>query len=342
MDRARFDRLTSAYPALRIAVVGDFCLDRYLEIDPAREELSIETGLPVHNVVQVRAQAGAAGTVLNNLVALGIGTLHAVGFCGEDGEGYELRRALSRMPGVRMEHFLESPERRTFTYCKPLIVAPGSEPRELSRLDSKNWSPTPPALARAIASRLAQLAPEVDAIIVMEQVDVPDTGAITSEVHATLAQLAAAKPALPIIADSRRGLGHYPRVILKMNLAEFRVLVQQPQLGALPEIRAAALSLARARHRPVFVTMAERGIIGASPEGAFEHIDSHPVRGTIDVVGAGDSVTANLASALAAGATLRVAMQCAMAAASTVIHQLGTTGTASVHDLASSIFRPDR
>jgi bifunctional ADP-heptose synthase (sugar kinase/adenylyltransferase) len=58
------------------------------------------------------------------------------------------------------------------------------------------------------------------------------------------------------------------------------------------------------------------------------------VRGPIDIVGAGDSVTANLAAALAAGADAREAMELAMAAASLVIHQLGTTGTASVAQMA--------
>ena len=47
-------------------------------------------------------------------------------------------------------------------------------------------------------------------------------------------------------------------------------------------------------------------------------------------MGAGDAVTANLAAALAAGASPREAMELAMAAASLVIHQLGTTGTASI------------
>jgi hypothetical protein len=55
MNARRFKEITSRYASLRIAVVGDFCLDRYLEIDPARQETSIETGLPVHNVVNVRA-----------------------------------------------------------------------------------------------------------------------------------------------------------------------------------------------------------------------------------------------------------------------------------------------
>jgi len=50
-------------------------------------------------------------------------------------------------------------------------------------------------------------------------------------------------------------------------------------------------------------------------------------------VGAGDAVTANLAAALAARATLREAIELANAAASVVIHQLGTTGTASVAEI---------
>src|SRR6266705_901546 len=99
MNTERFSEITSRYASLRLAIVGDFCLDRYLEIDPARQEMSIETGLPVHNVVNVRSQPGAAGTILNNLVALGISEIYPVGFAGEDGEGFELARSLARLPG---------------------------------------------------------------------------------------------------------------------------------------------------------------------------------------------------------------------------------------------------
>src|SRR3954453_21930085 len=108
MDLARFQIITKNYRKLRIAIVGDFCLDRYLEIDPARREVSIETGLPVYNVAGVRAQPGGAGTVLNNLAALGVGRIIPVGFCGDDGEGYELRRGLATLPGVQLDHFITS------------------------------------------------------------------------------------------------------------------------------------------------------------------------------------------------------------------------------------------
>src|SRR5712675_2436340 len=117
MDPSRFQAITERFSGLSIAVVGDFCLDRYLEIDPAREETSIETGLPVHNVVNVRSQPGAAGTILNYLVALGIGKIFPIGFVGEDGEGLELWYSLEARRGVRLDHFLRSNLRRTFTYC---------------------------------------------------------------------------------------------------------------------------------------------------------------------------------------------------------------------------------
>ena len=53
-DLRTFQEITGRYAALRIAVVGDYSCDRYLEIDPAKTETSIETGLPVHNVTRVR------------------------------------------------------------------------------------------------------------------------------------------------------------------------------------------------------------------------------------------------------------------------------------------------
>lgn len=334
MTPQRFHAITSAYPRLRIAVVGDFCLDRYLEIDPARAETSIETGLPVHNVTRVRAQAGAAGTILNNLVALGIGTLCPVGFCGEDGEGFELRRELGRLAGVRLDHFLQTPHCRTFTYCKPLVMEREGPPRELSRLDSKNWSPTPAEVERRLCESLRALEDSIDAMILMDQVDQAGTGVVTPAVLGELAALIGRRPDLLILADSRRGLASYPPVCMKMNRAELGLLLGCTPPEDISDIRRSAAELAHRSGRHVFVTLAERGLVGASPAGDTAHHPALPVRGPIDIVGAGDSVSANLTAALAAGATLEEALELASAASSIVIHQLGTTGTASVAQLA--------
>jgi len=336
----RFEQITGRYGKLRIAVVGDFCLDRYLEIDPAKAETSIETGLPVHNVIRVRSQPGAAGTILNNLMALGVGTLYPIGFAGEDGEGFELIRCLRAMRGVRTELFEQTAERRTFTYCKPLILEPGKPPRELNRLDSKNWMPTPESLSRKLAAGLLTLKGAIDGVIVMDQVDIAETGVITSVLKETIRELA--KTGLLIVSDSRRGLRDFPAVTYKMNSAELARLASRAEPLALPQIKEEAAKLAAKTRNPVFVTMAERGMAGAESSGKVEHVPAHPVRGEIDVVGAGDSVTANVTCALAAESSTKEALELANAAASIVIHQLGTTGTATVPQLRSILASQSR
>lgn len=336
MTAQRFEEIAARYGRLRIAVVGDFCLDRYLEIDPALAELSIETGLPVHNVVNVRSQPGAAGTIIANLAALGIGELRAIGFAGDDGEGYELRRALGALPGVTLEHFLTTTERRTFTYTKPLVCGPGVAPVELNRLDTKNWSATSREIGEHLARTTQSVAGLVDALIVMDQVPATGTGAIAGEVRQALGEIANARPELTILADSRRTLRGFPPVMWKMNAAELRSLAESADFDE--EI--AAGTLAERHGRAVFVTRAERGMIGVAPRSAVEQVPAFPVRGPIDIVGAGDAVTASLTAALAAGATVREAMELAMAAASTVIHQLGTTGTASATQVREVLLGP--
>lgn len=337
MTPDRLQIITSRYPSLRIALVGDFCLDRYLEIDPARGEVSIETGLPVYNVTNVRTQPGAAGTILNNLVALGAGAIHPVGFCGADGEGFELQHALAAKPGIVSSHFRQTRQRRTFTYCKPLILEPGQPPRELNRLDSKNWTPTPAQVEDELIAAVRALAAQVDAMILLDQVDVADTGVVTRRVLAEVQEVTQRHPQLLIMADSRRGLRGFPPVVFKMNANELAALTGNPPTAHLEAIQQIAVALARQNGRAVFVTLSERGIIGALPDGTADHVPALPVRGPIDIVGAGDSVTANLTMALAAGATLREALELANAAASIVVHQLGTTGTASVAQLREQL-----
>jgi rfaE bifunctional protein kinase chain/domain len=337
MNAARFREVTGTYRKLRVAVVGDFCLDRYLEIDPARQEVSIETGLPVHNVVNVRSQPGGAGTILNNLAALGMGAIYPVGFAGTDGEGYELERALSARPHVRLDHFFQTPHRRTFTYTKPLVMEPGQPPRELNRLDLKNWTATPGAVEAKLIKSIRRLASEVEVMILLSQVDVAETGVVTVKLLEAIRALGDRDATLLVLADSRRGLRGYASVGLKMNLAELAALTGTPPGADLKAIAATAAALAGRQAHYVFITMAEQGILGAAPDGKVAQVPALPVRGPIDIVGAGDAVTANLAAALAAGATVREAIELANAAASVVIHQLGTTGTASVRQIRELI-----
>jgi bifunctional ADP-heptose synthase (sugar kinase/adenylyltransferase) len=250
MNSDRFSATVDRYPNLRVAVLGDFCLDRYLEIDPSKQETSLETGLPVHNVVNVRAQPGGAGTIVNNLVALGVGTILPVGLVGEDGEGYELSSALENLAGVRLTHFVRTRNRRTFTYCKPLIIEPHKPPVELNRLDLKNWTPTSAWLQGLLVSQLQEVAASVDAIIVLDQVDIPETGVVTQKVLAALRSLTETKPELLVLADSRRGLRGFPPVVFKMNAAELAALTGAPADLSPEQVEAAAAVLAHHPGRP--------------------------------------------------------------------------------------------
>jgi rfaE bifunctional protein kinase chain/domain len=338
MTPQSFQEITERYRKLRIAVVGDFCLDRYLEIDPTKHELSIETGLRVHNVLNIRSQPGAAGTVLNNLVALGVGEIYPVGFCGEDGEGFELQRSLGQIPSVNLKHFVVTDRRRTFTYTKPLVMHRGKAPWELNRLDIKNWTRTPGPVAAKLSQAVSRLARKVDAMIVLDQTPLAETGVVTSDLLKTLRRVMRAQPKLLILADSRRSLRAFPPLVFKMNRDEMGAFVQSKRKLTFAQVRTIAHAIAKRNGRPVFVTLAERGILAADPNGELVHMPSLKLRGPIDIVGAGDAVSSNLTAALAGGATLPQAIALANAAASLVIHQLGTTGTASVSQIRDLCF----
>jgi bifunctional ADP-heptose synthase (sugar kinase/adenylyltransferase) len=272
--------------------------------------------------------------VLNNLAALGVGRIAPLGFCGDDGEGYELRRALAQRAGTDLARFITTDLRRTFTYGKPLVIEPERVPQELDRLDIKNWTPTPRELEDEIVSGLEAVADSLDALIVLDQVDRADTGVVTGRVLAAVERLSRRRDLL-ILADARRGLAHFPPLGYKMNLRELAQMTPLSAAPSLAETQTACRTIALRTSRAAFVTLAERGIVGAAPDGAVHHAAALPVRGPIDIVGAGDAVTANLAVSLTAGASLPDALSIAMAAASLVIHQLGTTGAASAAEIGT-------
>src|SRR3954470_16520679 len=145
------DRILAGMPRLRVAVLGALFLDRYFDIDAALTEPSVETGLDAYQVVRVRSYPGALGTVMNNLAALGVGTIRPIAFYGDDGEGYELQQALAKLPAVQGKPgLLVAPSRHTPTYTKPILVRPGEQPRELNRLDIKNRTPTSAAIEKIV------------------------------------------------------------------------------------------------------------------------------------------------------------------------------------------------
>lgn len=330
MQRSVLDRILKQANDLKVLVVGDFFLDFYVLIDPEKDEVSLETGKTAFQAVDHYSSPGAAGTVVNNLTALGVGTIGALGVIGSDGFGFELRRHLEEQ-GVNMEHLIQCPTRLTPTYMKPLRgTREASE--EQNRIDFKNWTPLSRELEDQVIEALRAEAPKYHALIVADQVDQEGLGLVTERVRSALCQLGQDHPDLIILVDSRRNIGEYRHVAIKPNEFEAGRVLGLKTAAERPEESVRALS-ARTQ-RPVFLTVGGKGQ-WVCAEGEVRQIPAFPVAGPIDIVGAGDSTSAGIVLGLAAGASVWDAALLGNLVASITITKLGTTGTASPAELVA-------
>jgi bifunctional ADP-heptose synthase (sugar kinase/adenylyltransferase) len=321
-------RILETLPRLAIAVVGDFFLDKYLDVDARLTEKSLETGLDAYQVAGVRCSPGAGGTVTNNLSALGVGRIAALTVIGTDGEGFELKRELA-CRRVDLASVIETADRHTPTYTKPMLGDGTGTARELNRIDIKNRQPMPTPLVREIVRQLDQMVAECDAVIVADQVSEPECGVITLAVRDRLAELGQQFPNKIQLADSRERIGLFRNLITKPNRSECLRAAGQPNVDAPSDaaVQSAARQLAERTGRPVYCTLGERGILYIDHD-RIEPVPGYRVAGPIDVVGAGDSTTAGIVCALCAGSDPREAAAFGNLIASITIQQIGTTGTA--------------
>ncbi len=328
----RLAELIQRFPKIRIAVLGDFFLDKYLEVDPRLAETSLETGKIAHQVVCVRSSPGAAGTIVSNLAALGAGALHAIGLTGDDGEGYELRQGLSDLR-CSTDRLIYAPDRKTPTYLKPRDITDPSLAGEHNRYDTKNRTPTPSLIQEQILAALDALLPQVDAVIVQDQVEEEDCGVVTGRVMTALAERASQYPNVIFWADSRRRIRRFRSVIIKPNQFEAVGWESAPPDARVPmdQLGEATLQLRREIGAPICTTCSSAGMLVSDPELTW--VPAVRVEGPIDPTGAGDSATAGAVLALAAGATLPEAALVGNLVASITIQQLATTGVARPEEL---------
>lgn len=336
MTSARLAEIVEQFPRLRVAVVGDFFLDKYLDVDPALAEVSIETGKTAHQVTNIRHSPGAAGTVVSNLSALGAGTLYAVGFTGDDGEAYDLRNDLAALR-CSTEHLYCDSRRRTPTYLKPRDKDDPSLAGEHNRYDTKNRTATPDDLQAKIARSLDTLLPKLDAVIVMDQVEEPECGVVSSVVVAAIADRARQYPNVVFWADSRRRITQFRNAIIKPN--QFEAIGLQNAAPdaevALPELEEAVRRLRTTTGSPVCATRGTKGMLVSDPELTL--VPGVRVEGPTDPTGAGDSATAGTVLGLAAGAALPEAALLGNLVASITVQQLATTGVARPTDLPARL-----
>ncbi|MBI3462134.1 MAG: carbohydrate kinase [Planctomycetes bacterium] len=329
ITRDRLQAILAAFPKLTIGLVGDLFLDRYLEIDPELHELSVETGLEAYQVTRVRNSPGALGTVINNLAALRVGRLVPVSVLGDDGQAYDLRAELARLP-VELAHLLTDPGRKTPTYTKPLKRDRAGVWQELNRLDLRNREPLAAATEDRLLDQINEVFAATDGLIVLDQVNEEGWGVVAPRVREHLGRLARSRPEKLMLVDSRAHLSRFDWGTLKPNRSE---CLKAAGMAACDDkstdIRKAALHMAARTGRTVFCTQGERGILVARPGGETTEVPAIPVIGPIDTVGAGDSATAGITASLLCGASDVEAATIGNLVASITVQQIGTTGTAS-------------
>ena len=218
MKTSRLEQLLSRFSDIRIAVLGDFFLDLYIELDRSLSELSLETGKEAFQAVNLRGLPGAAGVVTSNLRALGIAT-SAVGYVGMDGHGHTLGTALAATV-VDLNHLHQTPDRVTPTYIKPLMKELSGSTHELNRLDVINRTPNAKQLNEQLNESLQQLMGVCDGVLVLEQVRRDGCGVLSPPLRDTLTAFAHQSRSKPVVVDSRHFPDRYPGTSLKLNLTE--------------------------------------------------------------------------------------------------------------------------
>ncbi len=331
MDKAKLEGILSSLPDIKVAVFGDFFLDRYFEIDARLAEVSIETGLTAHQIVGKRLSPGAAGTVVSNLKALGVGEVICVGVIGIDGEGFELKRGLSRI-GANIKYLIEREDRFTPCYTKPMLNENGKE-RELERLDIKNRERLYPEIEDQLISMLQEIAPGIDGMIVADQVQERNVGVVTDRIRDFLSELAKHNPRISILADSRVRIGEYSNIMTKPNKFEVVDAIlgnaradKSKNLNIETSVAIdCAKELYKRTQKPVFLTAQEEGIF-IIDSNSVTNVPAIPISGEIDPVGAGDSCAAGIVSALCSRASNEDAALFGNLVASITIQKLGQPG----------------
>ena len=268
IGRARLEQILAVLPARRVGIIGDFTLDAYWYADMARAELSREAPLYNRPVVRQTYSPGGAANVAWNVASLGVGETYALTLMGDDWRG-DLLRALLRREGVCLDHALLRPDRITPCYAKVILTAHGLQ-QEDSRLDFFNPDrPGPEAEGELVAS-LKALAPQLDALIVNDQLA---EGLITPRIHRTLLELAVAHPDLVFVVDSRSRIDRFPGMTLKPNdLEAARALFPGETPDTIPRDRLveAGLRWQGEQGRPIYITVGTEGCLALSGRIEFK------------------------------------------------------------------------
>lgn len=315
MNRLTLDRAVSLLTAARharILVVGDVMLDTYLQ--GAALRISPEAPVPVVRVEEEWRALGGAANVAQNVVALG-GSCVVAGVVGEDRAGQELSDALA-VAGIDGTGLLPIAGRRTTV--KTRILA---RHHQVARYDHESDDDLDSDDAEALLGRIRSVAPDCDAIIIEDY----NKGVLTRQViQGTLG--IAREYRKPVVVDpkSRFFFDYQGATLFKPNLPELAAALRDNVRYDDREWMEA--TRAQLGCETLLLTLGEHGMALITRQGEYLRVPT-VARSVYDVSGAGDTVIAVVALALAAQATVEEAAILANHAAGI---EVGKAGVATV------------
>ena len=336
MKNRLLEKILKDISDVKIAVVGDFCLDAYWFIDESKSEISIETGQKTRPVRTQKYSLGGAGNVANNLSALGVGSIYAFGVTGVDPFAAEMKKIM-REAGIQTGYLLtQDADWATHVYAKPYN---GDE--EEGRVDFGNFNRLSDDMADELLQKLAALLPDVDVAIINEQVL---SGIHTPYFRKELVKLIAAFSEKMFITDSRHYNDKYEGSLRKMNDSEAAILCGMKNDTTEPvsydEVCRAARMLFERYKKPLFITRGSCGSI-IIDENGIQETPALMIVSRVDTVGAGDSYLAGVAATLAAGYDVKTAAGIGSFVAGVTVQKLYQTGTATPDEIMEIGANPD-
>ncbi|HSO75156.1 MAG TPA: D-glycero-beta-D-manno-heptose-7-phosphate kinase [Blastocatellia bacterium] len=323
LTRQRAQTLTAAFKGKRIVVLGDMMLDEFIWGRVRR--ISPEAPVPVVEVERQTLALGGAGNVVSNLVALGAAP-SPIGVVGDDIDAERLRYAFRTLQ-VGVEGLIADGSRPTTV--KTRIIAHN---QQVVRADRESRNPIADVIEDLVVARFESEIERADAVVVSDY----SKGLLTARLlDRTLA--AARKRGLTVCLDPKlRSFTHYqPVTVITPNNREASEAAGIAIEDESSLTEAGRKLLSSIDCRAVLVTRGEEGMSLFLDDGRVMHIPT-VAREVYDVTGAGDTVIATLALAVATGASLEEAAALANHAAGVVV---GKVGTASVtrEELVASI-----
>jgi rfaE bifunctional protein kinase chain/domain len=274
-------------------------------------------------VISTVVTPGAAGTIANNLAALGAGRVAVLGVVGEDGFGWELDGAL-RARGIDEDLLIRSSEVPTFTYTK--LINDATDEEDLPRIDFIHTREISRELESRVVDSLETVARDFDVVIVSDQAETAAGGVVTARMREALTPIA--KEHI-VWVDSRVRSEHFRGVILKPNLDE----AEAASLRALGRLDFPALR-AHTGARLLIVTNGAEGAEVFDSDGQTV-VAGRAVERPVDICGAGDSFSAGGAMTLAVTGSGVEAARFGNLVASITVMKKGT-GTASPEEILAA------